>query len=198
MATDGHRLAKAEIIAPEGTEGMPGVIIPADTVKEVLKLVGKRDDDVQIMVSNESIEFTIGETSLFSRLVYGTYPDYQRVIPINNGHTLRIDRGALASAVDRVATVSSEKWRGIKVELGGELIRLSMSDPDAGTATEEVEAAFDGAPFEIGFNAKYLGGILTEFDSEVVECALADPRSPTILRDPDDAGLLCVLMPMRV
>ena len=199
VATDGHRLAKIEMIAPEGAVGMPGIIVPAGAVEEILKIVGKSDVEVGIRLSDGAIEFTAGETILYSKLVDGTFPDYRRVIPIANPDRLVIDRVALADAVERVATVSADRGRGLRIALDEKQIVLSMSAPDAGSATEAVDARFAGAPFEVGYNSKYLATALHAFTSESLEFRLADPGSPAVITDEmADDGLTVVLMPMRI
>jgi DNA polymerase III subunit beta len=196
VATDGHRLAQVEIQQPEGGKDMPGVIIPRKTVAEVSRLFGA-DDTIQIEVSKGKIRLSAGDIVLTSKLIDGHFPDYARVIPVNNEKILKVDSKVLRAAVDRVATVSTERGRAVKVSLEVGKVTLSCSNPDAGTATDELEAEFDGAPLEIGFNSRYIGDILGEIDGEVLTLKLADPGSPTIFTG-SDAGSLYVLMPMRV
>lgn len=199
VATDGHRLAKIQMNAPEGAVGMPGIIVPAGAVEEILKLVGKGDTEVGVRLSDAAIEFTVGATTLYSKLVDGVFPDYRRVIPIANPERLVVDRVALADAVERVATVSADRGRGLRIALDERQIVLSMSAPDAGSATEAVDATFAGAPFEVGYNSRYLATAMNAFTCETVEFRLADPGSPAVITDEmADDGLTVVLMPMRV
>ncbi|WP_027578443.1 DNA polymerase III subunit beta [Bradyrhizobium sp. Ai1a-2] len=196
VATDGHRLAQVEIQLPDGAKDMPGVIIPRKTVGELSRLFGA-DDTIQIEVSRGKIRFSAGDIVLTSKLIDGTFPDYQRVIPVNNDKVLKVICKDIRSAVDRVATVSSDKGRSVKVSLEYGKVTLSCQNPDAGTATDELEAEFEGASLEIGFNSRYIGDILGEIDGDVLTVKLADPGSPTIFTG-SDAGSLYVLMPMRV
>ena len=119
VATDGHRLARAEMDAPAGSEGMPGIIVPRKTVGEVQKLLGdcNNDAEVKVELSDSKIRFTIGDVVMTSKLIDGTFPDYQRVIPQNNDKALTLDRQAFAAAVDRVSTISSERGRAVKLAL---------------------------------------------------------------------------------
>ena len=117
VATDGHRLARAEIDAPAGSEGMPGIIIPRKTVSELQKLVDDPDVAVTTELSDTKIRFTIGSVVLTSKLIDGTFPDYQRVIPTGNDKKLIIDRQSFAAAVDRVSTISSERGRAVKLSI---------------------------------------------------------------------------------
>ncbi|MDA4633024.1 DNA polymerase III subunit beta, partial [Escherichia coli] len=156
VATDGHRLARAELEAPSGAEGMPGIIIPRKTVAELQKLVDDPDIAVTIELSDTKIRFTIGSVVLTSKLIDGTFPDYQRVIPSGNDKKLTIDRQSFASAVDRVSTISSERGRAVKLTIADGQLTLTVNNPDSGSATDELAADYDSDPIEIGFNAKYL------------------------------------------
>ncbi|RFC62444.1 DNA polymerase III subunit beta [Fulvimarina endophytica] len=200
VATDGHRLARAEMKAPSGSEGMPGIIVPRKTVGEIQKLLGDCDDDAKITVdlSDAKIRFTIGPVVLTSKLIDGTFPDYQRVIPQNNDKELTLDRAVFSSAVDRVSTISSERGRAVKLSLSDSNLTLTVNSPDAGTATEELPVGYDSDDLEIGFNARYLLDVTSQLSGEEAVFVLADPGSPTLIRDGGDASTLYVLMPMRV
>lgn len=197
VATDGHRLAQVDTDLPEGASGMPGVICPRKTVGEVRRLVDKDEDEVLIELSTGKIRFTIGDVVLTSKLIDGTFPDYGRVIPQNNEKLLKVDRADLEAAVDRVATVSSERGRAVKVSLTDGKMVLSVTNPDKGSATEEVEVDFNADALDIGFNSQYLLDILAQCSGEFVNVKLADPGSPTIVQGADEETLY-VLMPMRV
>ena len=198
VATDGHRLARVELPAPEGAAGMPGVIVPRKTVAEVLKLVEEPEMEVTVELSATKIRFTFGPVVLTSKLIDGTFPDYNRVIPVNNDKRLTVERGIFRQAVDRVSTISSERGRAVKLALSDGKLTLSVSNPDSGSANEEIEADYDAAPLDIGFNAKYLIDIADQLESDTALLKLADPGSPTLIQDRDGAAALYVLMPMRV
>ena len=198
VATDGHRLARAELEAPSGAEGMPGIIIPRKTVAELQKLVDDPDIAVTIELSDTKIRFTIGSVVLTSKLIDGTFPDYQRVIPSGNDKKLTIDRQSFASAVDRVSTISSERGRAVKLTIADGQLTLTVNNPDSGSATDELAADYDSDPIEIGFNAKYLLDITAQLSGTEAIFMLADAGSPTLVRDTGDANALYVLMPMRV
>lgn len=143
VATDGHRLARAEVEAPAGSEGMPGIIIPRKTVSEILKLVDDPDVSVAVELSDTKIRLTIGSVILTSKLIDGTFPDYQRVIPTGNDRKLVVDRQSFAQAVDRVSTISSERGRAVKMTLADGQVTLAVNNPDSGSATEELAAQYD-------------------------------------------------------
>jgi len=198
VATDGHRLAQVEIPAPKGAGGMPGVIVPRKTVAEVQRLVEDGGDEVQVELSPSKIRFSFNKVVLTSKLIDGTFPDYVRVIPTGNDKTLVVEKSEFAAAVDRVSTVSSERGRAVKLSLSSGKLTLSVTNPDSGSATEELEVEYDADALEIGFNSRYLLDITAQLEGEKAELKLADPGSPTLLRDQDAAGALYVLMPMRV
>ncbi len=200
VATDGHRLARVEITAPEGAAGMPGIIVPRKTVLELRKLVdeGAADEEVQIALGDTKIRCAIGEAALTSKLIDGTFPDYDRVIPANNDKVLEVDCKSFAEAVDRVSTISTERSRAVKlaIEKGG--LVVSATSPENGTAVEELEVRYESSPIEIGFNSRYLLDITEQIGGEYVQFQMSDAGSPTIVRDGGDASALYVLMPMRV
>jgi DNA polymerase-3 subunit beta len=198
VATDGHRLARAEVEAPSGSEGMPGIIIPRKTVSELQKLVDQPDVTVTTELSDTKIRFTIGSVVLTSKLIDGTFPDYQRVIPTGNDKRLIIDRQTFAQAVDRVSTISSERGRAVKLSIAPGVVTLTVNNPDSGSATEEVAADYDSDTIEIGFNAKYLLDVAAQLSGTEARFMLADAGSPTLIHDTSDEHALYVLMPMRV
>jgi DNA polymerase-3 subunit beta len=198
VATDGHRLAQADLPMPAGASGMPGVIVPRKTVTEVQRLIEDSSAEVAIALSSAKIRFSIGDVVLTSKLIDGTFPDYQRVIPSGNDKVLSVDKKDFEAAVDRVSTVSSERGRAVKLSLTSGKLILSVTNPDSGSATEEIEVEYDSDPLDIGFNSRYLLDIANQLDGEVAVLRLADPGSPTLIQDKDAKGALYVLMPMRV
>jgi len=198
VATDGHRLARAEVDAPAGSEGMPGIIIPRKTVAELQKLVDDPDVAVTVELSDTKIRFTIGSVVLTSKLIDGTFPDYQRVIPTGNDKRLIIDRQSFAAAVDRVSTISSERGRAVKMSIVNGQVTLTVNNPDSGSATEEIPADYDADPIDIGFNARYLLDVAAQLSGSEARFMLADAGSPTLIHDTSDERALYVLMPMRV
>jgi DNA polymerase-3 subunit beta len=197
-ATDGHRLARVTIGRPDGAEGMPDIIIPRKCVGELRKLLDEVDGSVDISLSSTKIRFGLGTAILTSKLIDGTFPDYNRVIPTGNDKLLKIDPKSFMEGVDRVATIASEKTRAVKMALDKDKITLSVTSPENGTAAEEVSGDYGSAGFEIGFNARYLLDILGQIDGDMVEVHLADAAAPTLIRENDKAAALYVLMPMRV
>jgi DNA polymerase-3 subunit beta len=200
VATDGHRLARVEEALPEGAETMPGVIVPRKTVGELRKLLDEANGGVEIALSDTRIQFKVGTITLTSKLIDGTFPEYDRVIPRDNDKILRVGKKDFADAVGRVAAISSERSRPVKIALQKDLLTLSASSPDQGTAAEELDGdrvQYVSGPLEIGFQARYLNDI-TDQITDQVEFRFADGSAPTIVRDAADESALYVLMPMRV
>ena len=198
VATDGHRLAMTRQALPSGAAQMPSIILPRKAVSELRKLLDDFDGDVLIGLSETRAEFRFGFVRLTSKLIDGTFPDYTRVIPVGNDRIMQVDVSAFSAAVDRVSTIASEKSRSVKMGLRSGVLTLSASNTDASSATEELEVSYDGPEMEIGFNARYLLDIAGQVNSDMVEFALADQGSPSLVRAPGDEASLFVLMPMRV
>jgi DNA polymerase-3 subunit beta len=198
VATDGHRLARVEVPLPEGASGMPGVIVPRKTVVELRKLLDEGGDEVTISLSETKIRFAFDDAAMTSKLIDGTFPDYERVIPADNDKVLEVDCKLFSQAVDRVSAISTERSRAIKLSVAKGALTLSASSPESGSATEELEASYQAGPIEIGFNSRYLLDILQQIEGDAARFAMADAASPTIVREVADGGALYVLMPMRV
>ncbi|WP_300973211.1 DNA polymerase III subunit beta [Sphingomonas sp. LHG3406-1] len=197
-ATDGHRLARVTVAKPDGADGMPDVIVPKKCVLELRKLLDEVEGTVEVSLSPTKIRFVLGHAVLTSKLIDGSFPDYNRVIPTANDKLLKLDPGSFKAGVDRVATIASEKTRAVKISLDRDRVTLSVTSPENGLATEELAADYSADGLEIGFNARYLLDILGEIDGDTVEVHLADAAAPTLLRENDKSSALYVLMPMRV
>ena len=198
VATDGHRLARVETPQPDGAADMPGIIVPRKTVNELRKLIEDNEVDIAVTLSDTKIRFAFDDVVLTSKLIDGTFPDYQRVIPEGNDKHLEVECKPFSEAVDRVSTISTEKSRAVKVSLDKGSLTLSSSSPESGTATEELEVKYDSDPIEIGFNSRYLLDITQQIGGGTARFEMADAASPTIVRDVADSSALYVLMPMRV
>ncbi len=154
--------------------------------------------EVTLELSATKIRVATQDVVLTSKLIDGTFPDYQRVIPSGNDKRLIVDKGDFAASVDRVSTISSERGRAVKLSMTDGRMTLSVTNPDSGSATEEIEVEYDAAPLDIGFNARYLMDIAQQLDGDTALLKLPDPGSPTVIQDREGASALYVLMPMRV
>jgi len=198
VATDGHRLARIDADLPAGAETAPGVIVPRKTVGELRKLMENDEEEITISVSETKIRFSVDGLVLTSKVIDGAFPDYTRVIPTGNTRRMEVDAADFAAAVDRVATVSQERSRAVKLAMDVDKLTLSVNSPDAGSAAEELVVAYPDEPMEIGFNAKYLLEIAGQVDRENAVFLFNSPGDPTLVREGDDASAVYVVMPMRV
>ncbi|MEO1109418.1 MAG: DNA polymerase III subunit beta [Pseudomonadota bacterium] len=198
VATDGHRLARIDADLPDGATDLPGVIVPRKTVGELRKLLEDDGMDIAVSVSETKVRFATPDITLTSKVIDGTFPDYTRVIPQGNTRKLEVDAAEFAQAVDRVATVSSERSRAVKLQLDGDKLILSVNAPDSGAAEEELAVAYGDERLEIGFNAKYLLEIASQVDRENAVFMFNSAGDPTLMREGNDQSAVYVVMPMRV
>jgi DNA polymerase-3 subunit beta len=198
VATDGHRLSKLVIPAPVEARGLSPSIVPRKAVGEIIRMLDGRDDDVEVSVSDAKLSLTAGSTRLVTKLIDGTFPDYERVIPREGSRLAVIDVGALAGAAARVSTVSGERGKAVKLSFGGQTLTLEVKNPDAGDAFEEITAEYEGDPLEIGFNARYLAEALQSVDADTIRMQLGDPGAPAVVTSVAASDHLVVIMPMRV
>lgn len=198
VATDGHRLARVDAPLPAGAEAMPGVIVPRKTVGELRKLLDDDDADIAVSVSETKLRFATADIALTSKVIDGTFPDYGRVIPAGNTRKLEVDATEFAKAVDRVATVSQERSRAVKLALDEDRLTLSVNSPDSGTATEELVVGYGDDAMEIGFNAKYLLEIAGQIDRSNAVFLFNGAGDPALVREGSDTSAVYVVMPMRV
>ncbi|MCU6454336.1 DNA polymerase III subunit beta [Sphingomonas sp. A2-49] len=197
-ATDGHRLARGVMALPDGAEALPDVIIPRKIVKVLTSLLDRHEGQIEVRVSATSLRFEIGQTVVHSKVIDGTFPDYTRVIPSSHTSLLKVDREQLAASVARVTTISSDKTRAVKMVLDKDMIVLSVTSPENGTAVEELSCDYVGPALTIGFNARYLGEVLGHLNADQIEATFTDSAGPALWRDREGANATFVLMPLRV
>jgi DNA polymerase-3 subunit beta len=164
----------------------------------VRRLIDSVGGEVRIGVSPARIQLAFENAVIVSRLIDGTFPDYERVIPSGNEKVASLAGKAFADAVDRVATISTEKARAVKLAFADGTVTISAVSADTGRAVEELDVDFSGESLEIGFNARYILDMLQQIDGDIVRFEMASAAAPTVVRDPADASALYVLMPMRV
>ena len=198
VATDGSRLALAEMPAPEGAAGAPGIIVPRKTIGEARRLLDDAGETVELALSPQKVRFDLNGAALTSKVIDGNFPDYARVIPKDNNRIVRIDAKLFAQAVDRVATISAEKSRSVRMAIESGRVVLTVRNMEAGQAVEELEIEYDGDPFELSFNARYLMDITDQISGEFAELRFGGPNDPALVLDPGDADVQYILMPLRV
>jgi DNA polymerase-3 subunit beta len=197
VSTDGHRLARLEFTLPEGANDLSGVIIPRRTVIELRKLA-ETCDELKLTINEKKLQAEAGDVVFTSKLIDGTFPDYERVIPSDNKKEMDVSRQALMQAVDRVSILSHEKSRSIKFGLHKDNLMISANNPDQENALEEVKVEYDADDIDVGFNAKYLSEIGSHIQGEDMLFYFKDSTSPVIVKDPEDVSSLFVVMPMRI
>ena len=199
IATDGHRLAQCETISPAAANNIFSTIIPKKLIFELRKLIDEVEDEIKIDLSERKIKFSFGETVLISKLIDGKFPDYEKVIPKDTKNSFSIDRKIFLESINRIATISSEKSKAIKLNLNRNKLTISANNlEEGGSGIEEIEISYNGPTLDIGFNAGYLKEIIHQFNGKEVTILFSDSTAPTIIKDIAKTETLYVLMPMRV
>lgn len=200
VATDGHRLALVERTAGGDVSGLAsGVIVPRKGLAELKRLVDEEDaDEVEIGFEGNSGLVKKGDVTLVMRLIEGEFPNYKQVIPKQCDHHLTLSADSLVRALRRVALLSAEHSRAVKVELADGKLQLSSRTPDLGEAQEEIDVDYAGPSISIGFNARYLLDCLSALGAKEVRLGLRDGGSPVEVRPTDDLESVAVVMPMRL
>ena len=197
VATDGHRLALCEV-GLEDQKGNPQqVIIPRKGVLELQRLLSD-GEEVDLSIGTNHVRANVGSIRFTSKLIDGRFPEYERVIPQPDSNILRADRNALRQALQRAAILSNEKYRGIRLELGDQSLRIQANNPDQEEAQDELEVDYSGDGMEIGFNVNYLLDALAAVDSDEVELGFVDPNSSCLIHGPGTEDTRFVVMPMRL
>lgn len=197
IATDGHRLSLASAqLAQESTP--QEIIIPRKTVQELGKQLADSDDLVHIEVRRNQVAFNFARIELVSKVIEGKFPDYNRVIPSNHNNVLKVERLSLLQALQRVAILSNEKFRGVRLVLSQSGLRIVCNNNEQEEAQEELEVEYQGEALDIGFNVSYLLDALNNLSCTTVQCLFGDANSSMLLIQPDDASFKYVVMPMRI
>jgi len=202
VGTDGHRLAVAEsdLTQSAGTDLPKEIkaIIPRKAAQEIRRLLEEEEGEPLLGFTKNLVTFQKSGLFLTSRVMEGTYPNYQQVIPKESAKKASIERIALESALRRVAVLSKDKTNAVKVILQNGSITLHTSSPDVGEATEDLPAQYRGESLTTGFNARYLLDALAVMDGDSVNLEISSPLSPCVLKSDGDPGFLCVVMPMKI
>jgi DNA polymerase-3 subunit beta len=199
VATDGHRLAVSD--APGGVAGSTvkhQVIVPRKGITELGRLLSSGDEACTVKISPNHIRVKLGAITLTSKLIDGKFPDYERVIPKQNTRAVVADRDLLRQALSRAAILSNEKYRGIRLLLDENRLRAVVNNPEQEEAEEELEVAYSGGEFEIGFNVNYVIEALNAIRQEQVELGLSDANSSCLMYGVGESGARYVIMPMRL
>lgn len=197
VATDGHRLAYASMQLSESVDSLE-VILPRKAVQELVKLLNETDEDVSVELAATQVKFSIQDVILVSKVVDGKFPDFTRVIPTNYQKHFLIERSILQQALQRVAILSNEKFRGVRWTLTDGQLRISCTNTEQEEAFEEIEIDYSGEALDIGFNVTYLLDVLANLSSEKVTCSFGDANSSVLITISEDTDFRYVVMPMRI
>ena len=198
VATDGYILARSEMLAPEHSEEMEGVIVPEKSVAEVTRMLDEKTDDVTVSVSSGKIRFETDQISYTSRVIDAKFPDYARLIPTNTAFKLAVDPGELLRAVQRVSTVSLQQVKSVNMKMEADRLELNVSSPGQGVATDVISAEFPHDTTTIKFGHRHLLGILGEMEKKQVSFNFNSPKSATVVIEEGGADTLFVVMPLKV
>ncbi len=198
VATDGHRLALGEHLFDTGVSEDRQIIIPRKAVLELSRLLDSSDSPVRVGISQNHIRLETGKLVFTSKLIDGKFPDYNRVIPVDGNKTLEVEREQLKQSMSRIAILSNEKYRGIRLTLSSGNLSIQANNPDQEEAEEELSVSYDEDDMEIGFNVTYIIDVLNVLDSKKVHIRLKDSNSSCIISDSEDSSCLYVVMPMRL
>lgn len=197
VGTDGHRLSYVSTELAESYEKQE-IILPRKTVTELVKLLEDVEDEVVIELSSNQANFVFTNIRLISKIIDGKFPDYNRVIPVGHRNQFTIDRISVLQAMQRASILSNEKYRGIRMVLGSNTLRLISSNSEQEEAEEELEIDYSGEPLDVGFNVTYLIDVLNNVQTEKVEFSLADANSSCLVTLPGNTNYKYVVMPMRI
>jgi DNA polymerase-3 subunit beta len=198
VATDGHRLALCDLAAEVGEGDSQQVIVPRKGVQELQRLLDQSDAELDVEIGSNHIRITTNELRFTSKLIDGRFPDYSRVIPKAIDKRLLISRDLLRQALTRTSILSNEKYRGIRLEINKNNIKIQAHNPEQEEAVEEIDATYDNDAIVIGFNVTYLLDVLNVIDTSDVEVFLGDANSSALIRRPGDDDCRYVVMPMRL
>lgn len=197
VGTDGHRLSFTSATLAESYEKTE-VIVPRKTVIELIKLLDDSDEEVIIEIATGQVNFSFGEISLISKVIDGKFPDYHRVIPSAHGNTFTADRVQILTAMQRASILSNEKYRGIRMVLSDNNLKLISTNTEQEEAEEELEITYNQEALDIGFNVTYLIDVLNNTQQDNINFSFADANSSCLITVPEDDDYKYVVMPMRI
>ena len=197
VATDGHRLSLAETQLLEAVSGKQQVIVPRKGVLELQRILGGAGE-LELSIGTNHIRAQIGDIRFTSKLIDGKFPEYSRVVPASPPNIMTSGKDDLRTALQRIAILSNEKYRGVRLTFGTDSLTIQAQNPEHEEAEEQMEVGFKGAGIEIGFNVNYLMDALAAIDVDTVEIGLMDGNSSCLIRAPGDQTTKFVVMPMRL
>ena len=197
VATDSHRLSLSSLEIEQNIEFEP-IILPKKAIFQLIALLEQSTSNIKISNSKSKIKFVIGNNVLISKVIDGRFPDYNKVIPKDNNKILKMKLEEFKNSIERVITVSSDRKEGLKLNIGKDFLRLSVSSPNSGDGVENIKAQFNSEDMNISFNNKYLIDITSQIENDSIVVNLKDPGSPVLIKDLSDLNSFHVVMPMKI
>ncbi len=198
VATDGHRLALAQSQLESEVPSKQEVILPRKTVLELQRLLKDEDTAIEMRFASNQAKFAFSGMEFVTKLVEGKFPDYNRVIPRNHKNSVILGRAPLLASLQRAAILTSEKFKGVRINIEPGVLRIASSNAEQEEAKEELEIDYNGDPIEIGFNVTYLIDVLANTPHEMVKLELQDSSASALFSVPEQPGFRYVVMPMRI
>ncbi len=197
VATDSHRLSSSSLEVHEMNDFNP-IILPRKTVYKLCSLLSENNEKLHMQISENKIKFTIGKIKLISKVIDGKFPDYKKVVPMNNQKVLKVQKKEFINSIERVATVSIDRKEGVKLAISKDNVQLSVNSANSGDGNEKINAEFNSDGLNISFNSKYLIDIASEVEDNNLKINLKDSTSPVLIEDVADKNSYYVIMPMKI
>ncbi len=198
VATDGHRLALAEITHESGVENSRQIIVPRKGIQELQRLLVHEDSPATLLLGRNHIRVEVAGLQFTSKLIDGRFPEYQRVLPEQEGNCAGMEKASLKQALARVAILCNEKYKGVRLILDSDTLLIEASNPDHEEAEDQIGVEYSGVKLEVGFNVQYLLDVLNVLGSETVNLYIRDGNSSVLMVSPSEPGNRYVIMPMRL
>jgi DNA polymerase-3 subunit beta len=197
VATDSHRLSSSSVEL-ENIENFSSLILPRKTVYQLCTLLAESTDKLSIQTSENKIKFSLGNIKLISKVIDGKFPDYKKVVPLDNSKLLSVPSKDFINSIERVTSVSLDRKEGVKLAINKDNVQLSVNSANSGDGNETIKANFNGDNINISFNSKYLIDIASEIEDKNMKMNLKDSVSPVLVEDPSDQNSYFVIMPMKI
>ena len=197
VATDSHRLSSSSLESEKINDFKP-FILPRKTVFQLCSLLSETNEQLKMQVSENKVKFTIGQIKLISKVIDGKFPDYKKVVPLNNDKILKVSSKDFINSIERVASVSLDRKEGVKLSINRDNIQLSVNSANSGEGNEKIKAEFSSENLNISFNSKYLIDIANEVEDKNLKMNLKDSTSPVLIEDISDKNSYYVIMPMKI
>jgi len=197
VATDSHRLSFSNLEINSNTN-FESIILPKKTIFQLISLLEQSTDDVKISNNKSKIKFEIDSGILISKVIDGRFPDYSKVVPVNNDKILQIKLNEFKNSIERVITVSSDRKEGLKMNISKDLLQLSVNSPNGGESIENINAKFNSDDMSVSFNSRYLIDIASQIENDSIIIIFKDAGSPVLIEDLSDKNSFHVIMPMKI